>query len=446
MSIAISAQDVKTLRERSGAGIMDAKAALQEAGGDIDKAIEILRVKGQASAAKRGDRVASEGAVSSYIHAGGKIGALVEVDCETDFVARTAEFKEFARDVALHVAAAPDLKFVSEEDVDSGWREAELRVYREQAAAEGKPENVQEKIVEGKHEEAPRGGRAAQPEARERGQAREQDARGAARRARRGDRREHRRSGASPSSRSGRRDPSLQADPAEALGGGAHGRPPLRGRSRRASRRSRSEVKTVHDRGVEIAIVVGGGNIYRGLAGAAAGMDRATGDYMGMLATVLNALALQDALEKHRRHNARAVGDHDLRGGRALHPPARDAPPREGPDRDLRRGDRQPVLHHRHRRGAASPRDPRRGAPDGQERGGGRVQRRSAHGARRALPGRDLTRRGDRAAPRRHGLDGAVAVHGQLAADPCLQHGRRGKHRPDSVRRASGNRGEDLGE
>jgi elongation factor Ts len=89
MSITISAQDVKSLRERTGAGIMDAKAALQESGGDIDKAIEVLRVKGQASAAKRGERVATEGVVASYIHAGGKIGALVEVDCETDCVART---------------------------------------------------------------------------------------------------------------------------------------------------------------------------------------------------------------------------------------------------------------------------------------------------------------------------------------------------------------------
>jgi elongation factor Ts len=150
MSIAISAQDVKTLRERTGAGIMDAKAALQESGGDMDKAIEILRVKGQASAAKRGGRVASEGVVSSYIHGPGDIGALVEVNCETDFVARTDQFQEFARDVALHVAAAGELKYVSEDEVDEGWKEAELRVYREQAAAEGKPENVQEKIVEGR--------------------------------------------------------------------------------------------------------------------------------------------------------------------------------------------------------------------------------------------------------------------------------------------------------
>jgi elongation factor Ts len=148
--MAISAADVKTLRDRTGAGIMDAKSALQEAGGDFDRAIEILRVKGQASAAKRGARGASEGVVSSYIHATGKIGVLVEVDCETDFVARTDQFQEFARDVALHVAAAPTLRFVSEDDVPEADKEAELRVLREQAAAEGKPENVQEKIVEGR--------------------------------------------------------------------------------------------------------------------------------------------------------------------------------------------------------------------------------------------------------------------------------------------------------
>jgi elongation factor Ts len=149
MSITVSAQDVKSLRERTGAGIMDAKAALQESGGDLDKAIEILRVKGQASAAKRGERAVAEGVVSSYIHAGGKIGVLVEVDCETDFVARTKDFQDFAREVAMHVAAANPL-YVSEDEVDQEAREAELRVLREQAAAEGKPENVQEKIVEGR--------------------------------------------------------------------------------------------------------------------------------------------------------------------------------------------------------------------------------------------------------------------------------------------------------
>ena len=149
MSIAISAQDVKALRERTGAGIMDSKAALQEAGGDIDKAIEILRVKGQASAAKRGGRAAAEGVVSSYIHAGGQIGVLVEVNCETDFVARTEQFQEFAREVAVHVAATAPL-YISEEDVSEAEREAELRVLRDQASAEGKPEHVQERIVVGR--------------------------------------------------------------------------------------------------------------------------------------------------------------------------------------------------------------------------------------------------------------------------------------------------------
>jgi elongation factor Ts len=148
--MAISAKDVKTLRERTGAGIMDAKGALQEADGDFDRAAEILRVKGQASAAKRGGRVASEGWVASYIHATGKIGVLVEVDCETDFVARNEQFQAFARDVALHVAAAPSVRYVSEDEVSEEDKDAELRVLREQAAAEGKPENVQEKIVEGR--------------------------------------------------------------------------------------------------------------------------------------------------------------------------------------------------------------------------------------------------------------------------------------------------------
>ena len=149
MSIAVSAQDVKALRERTGAGIMDAKAALQESGGDLDKAIEILRVKGQASATARGERAAAEGVVASYIHAGGKIGAMVEVDCETDFVARTDEFQAFAREVAMHVAAS-NPRYISADDVDDAAKEAELRVLREQAASEGKPENVQEKIVEGR--------------------------------------------------------------------------------------------------------------------------------------------------------------------------------------------------------------------------------------------------------------------------------------------------------
>ena len=129
--------------------MMDCKAALQEADGDMDKAIELLRVKGQAKAAKRGERAASEGLVSSYVHHNGKVGALVEVDCETDFVARNEDFVEFAREVASHVAAAAPM-YVSEEDVPEDTREAELRVFREQAAGEGKPEEVQQKIAEGR--------------------------------------------------------------------------------------------------------------------------------------------------------------------------------------------------------------------------------------------------------------------------------------------------------
>jgi elongation factor Ts len=145
----VAAKDVKALRELTGAGMMDCKAALEEAGGDFDKAVEVLRVKGQAQAAKRGGRTASEGIVASYVHATGKIGVLVEVNCETDFVARNEAFQEFAREVALHVAAAAP-RYVSEDDVPEEAREAEARILREQAAADGKPEQVQEKMVEGR--------------------------------------------------------------------------------------------------------------------------------------------------------------------------------------------------------------------------------------------------------------------------------------------------------
>ena len=143
----ISAKDVKELRDRTGAGMMDCKNALVEAGGDVDNAIEILRVKGQAQAAKRGARTASEGVVQSYVHATGKIGVLVEINCETDFVARNEDFQEFARDVALHIAAAAPL-YVSEEDVPEADRQRELRIFEEQAS--DKPENVRPKIAEGR--------------------------------------------------------------------------------------------------------------------------------------------------------------------------------------------------------------------------------------------------------------------------------------------------------
>jgi elongation factor Ts len=142
-----TAKDVKALRDQTGAGMMDCKRALEESDGDIEKAIELLRVKGQAQAAKRGVREASEGTVQSYIHANGKIGVLVEIDCETDFVARNDDFVAFARDIALHVAAAAPL-YVTEDDVPEDVKQAELRIFEEQAA--DKPENVRPKIAEGR--------------------------------------------------------------------------------------------------------------------------------------------------------------------------------------------------------------------------------------------------------------------------------------------------------
>jgi len=146
---AVSAQDVKALRERTGAGIMDCRQALAEADGDTERAIEILRARGQAQAAKRAGAAATEGVVQSYIHAGNRIGVLVEVDCQTDFVARTERFVEFVRDLALHIAAAAPLA-VSEQDIPAEDREREERIAAEQAA--DRPENVRERIVQGKLE------------------------------------------------------------------------------------------------------------------------------------------------------------------------------------------------------------------------------------------------------------------------------------------------------
>jgi elongation factor Ts len=144
---AISAKDVKALRDQTGAGILACREALTESAGDLDRAIEILRTKGEASAAKRAGAEAREGVVQSYIHAGNKIGVIVEVDCQTDFVARNEKFIEFARDLALHIAAAAPLA-VSEDEVPAEDREREIRIATEQAA--DRPENVRERIVTGK--------------------------------------------------------------------------------------------------------------------------------------------------------------------------------------------------------------------------------------------------------------------------------------------------------
>jgi elongation factor Ts len=146
--VVIGAQDVKALRERTGAGMMDCKKALAEAGGDVEKAIEILRVKQGKKIQDLGERTATEGTVQAYIHAGAKVGVLVEVDCNTDFVAKNEDFIAFARDVAMQIAATPTLRYVSREDAPEDVRDAEARIYEQEAA--DKPENVRERIVSGK--------------------------------------------------------------------------------------------------------------------------------------------------------------------------------------------------------------------------------------------------------------------------------------------------------
>jgi elongation factor Ts len=144
---AITAKEVKALRDRTGAGMLDCRNALAESDGDMERAVELLRARGQAQAAKRAGAEAREGVVQSYIHAGNKIGVLVEVDCQTDFVARNRKFVEFARDLALHIAAAAPLG-VTEDDIPAEDREREQRIAVEQAA--DRPENVRERIVKGK--------------------------------------------------------------------------------------------------------------------------------------------------------------------------------------------------------------------------------------------------------------------------------------------------------
>jgi len=147
----VSASAVKDLREKTGAGMMDCKKALAETGGDVQKAIDYLRQKGLAAAAKKADRVAADGAVGAYVHPGGKIGVLVEINCETDFVARTAEFQSLLKDVAMQVAAA-NQRYLRREEVPAAELDKEKAIYRQQALETGKPEKVVDKIVEGKIE------------------------------------------------------------------------------------------------------------------------------------------------------------------------------------------------------------------------------------------------------------------------------------------------------
>ena len=145
----ITAVMVKEIREKSGAGMMDCKKALQETDGDLEKSVELLRKKGIAAAEKRADRAANEGRIEAYIHPGSKLGVIVEINCETDFVANTDDFKNFSHDIAMHVAASAP-RFIKREDVDQKSIDKEMEIYKDQAKAQGKPEAIIEKIAAGK--------------------------------------------------------------------------------------------------------------------------------------------------------------------------------------------------------------------------------------------------------------------------------------------------------
>lgn len=147
--MSISAKEVKALRDKTGAGMMDAKKALVECDGDMEKAVDLLRAKGAAKAAKRDDKEASEGIIGTYMHHSGKVGVMVQLNCETDFVANTDDFQGLARDIAMHIAASNPVS-VSTDSIDAEHIERERAVYMAQLAEEGKPENIREKIVEGK--------------------------------------------------------------------------------------------------------------------------------------------------------------------------------------------------------------------------------------------------------------------------------------------------------
>ncbi len=149
MTVAVSTEQIKELRKKTGAGMMDCKRALEEAGGDMQKAIEVLRKKGAATAAKRADKETNQGVVEAYIHAGGRIGAMVELNCETDFVAKTPDFKSLAHDIAMQIAAMTP-RYVGREQVEQSVIDKELEIYRTQAQNEGKPAGIAEKMAQGR--------------------------------------------------------------------------------------------------------------------------------------------------------------------------------------------------------------------------------------------------------------------------------------------------------
>ena len=365
-----------------------AKNVLETVHADGPEAVDSLEQDRVDVGAKLGENIVVVGAeryevgdgevVNAYVHPpANKIGVIVKLEGGTE---------ELARQLAMHISfAAPE--WTTRDDVPAETIEAERQVYLNSDELEGKPEQAKEKIVEGmlgkRFFAAAAGRRARRPAVDPR--LGEDGGSGARARPERVPSR-------SSASLSQNRRVTTHEELAERAPAGAA--PAFRrvllklsGEALMGEHEYGIDPKTVdaiaaRDRrgpdakGVELAIVVGGGNIYRGIAAAAEGMDRATADYAGMLATVLNALALQDALERLGADTRVLSALEMSRGRRAVHPPPRDAPPREGPRRHLRRRHRQPVLHHRHRRRAARARDRRAGDPDGEERRRGRLRRR----------------------------------------------------------------------
>ncbi len=303
----ITAALVKDLRERTGAGMMECKKALVEAKGDLAEAEVVLRKHGIASAGKKASRATKQGLIGSYIHHGGQLGVMVEVNCESDFVARTDDFQELVHDIAMHIAAA-DPRFIRKEDVTAEVLEKEKDIQRARALLEGKPEKMLDKIIEGRmskfYEEVCL---LEQPFVKEAtltvGQLVKTKI------AKLGENISVSAFRPLQSGRCGRRG-SRQREPrgrrimpaykrillklsGEVLAGGASF-----GIDADRVKELAREVADVAAAGVQIGVVVGGGNIFRGVAAAAQKMDRVTADHMGMLATVINSLALSDALEQ----------------------------------------------------------------------------------------------------------------------------------------------------
>ena len=377
----IRPEDVKALREQTGAGIMDCKRALEESGGDVAQAVARLKEKGLSTAAKKADREVREGVVASYIHHGARLGVLLELNCETDFVARTDDFQQLARELAMQVAGLSP-SWVSRDDVPAAVL-AEREEFAAEAERDGRPADRVEQIVDGKLNkwlesvcllEMPfrdteqrvsdlvsekiallgENIRVARFARMAVGETAERDDREAAR----------------------------LTDPATEVARLPHRVPPkLSGEALMGDRQLgidpevvrgiAAQVADARRDGIEVAVVVGGGNIFRGVAAAASGMDRATADYMGMLATAMNGLALQDALEQAgcptRVMSAIAMNEiaEPYIRRRAVRHLEKDAWSSRGRDRE-------PVLHHRHGGNAAGGRAGGRGDPQG-DAGGRRM-------------------------------------------------------------------------